>query len=125
MSRAISVLSPIAPKKKATAQWYKDNADLITVIEGQSYLKVNGKVYNLDIGHTKKVKFFVQEGERLLHFDSGVKICDLAPTRLKHMRSYVKLTERTAAELAILGIVERVTLEKVLNSFENTKKVNK
>lgn len=67
-----------------------------------------GVIAKLYVGPYQE-KFVLQEGKtggtELAHFATGYKLGDLTPIKLRHMRSYKRMTDRAAAEIYIEELI--------------------
>jgi len=90
-----------------------------------------GKVIWLHVGNTR-VRFFLQYpvgdnsgAEFLTHYASGQKVGSIKAYKVKHFRSYVRITDREAAA----GILENITkakgVEAVLSVLNAAPVINK
>lgn len=82
----------------------------IALPKGQSR-KVTGDVLVLDVGG-KPFRFLVHD-DTLTHLASGLRIADLRPIKTHHFKSYHRMTDRAAAELALDQLVARKGARKV------------
>ena len=96
--------------------------------DGSIELKeIEGKKIWLKVGD-QKIAFFIHNdyvGATVLsHFDSGQKVSNLTKVKLPYVRSYRKMTDRAAAELAINTLIEKHGVDRVLMKMNTAKKVH-
>lgn len=93
-----------------------------------STIEAQGKVAWLHVGKTRW-KFFLQEqaGGRetgLTDWWSGRRLASLTPIKLRHSRSYQRLTDRAAAEILLGELVDKFGEDGVLEKLRGAKRIN-
>lgn len=88
--------------------------------------EIEGKKVWLKVGETK-VAFFIHDYYTKLalsHFESGQRVADLSAIKMPYTRSYHKMTDRAAAEIAINKLIEKHGVDRVLMKMNTAEKVN-
>lgn len=97
----------------------------------KGYSEISGNCYIFKIG-TQKIKFMVHTAPEskaselfLSHYKSGQKIGSLTPIRIRHMKSYLRLTDRSAAETLINELIDKHGVDRVLTVINSAEVINK
>lgn len=84
--------------------------------------KVDGTVAILSFGN-RKLRAFLHDNT-LTHYASGRRICDLRPYKILSFKSYHKVTDRHAAELALQDLAAKVGADKAWQVMDSAPVIN-